>query len=85
MVRFSGLVFKFYVLVETLQKTFMARFNTINSQSEIASLNETFNNLLSTGYGSKDARFKAIVQHFRIGIAFMRTVNAAIRCESSEV
>lgn len=62
----------------------MARYNNWNHQTEIATLEETFNNLLSAGYGSKNARFKAIVQHFRIGIAFMRTVNAAIRCESPE-
>jgi hypothetical protein len=63
----------------------MARFNSYNHQTEIANLDETYNNLLSAGYGTKNARFKAIVQHFRIGIAFMRTINAAMRCENPEM
>lgn len=76
---------KVWILVETLQKTFMARFNSFSTQTEVANLDETYNNLLSAGYGTKNARFKAIVQHFRIGIAFMRTINAAMRCESSDM
>ncbi|KAI6209354.1 hypothetical protein M3Y96_00212800 [Aphelenchoides besseyi] len=68
--------------VESIQKAFMLRFSDDCGQTRLAAVEEMYGSFLSAGFGTKSPRFKAIVQHLRIGIAFMRAVNVAMRCDN---
>ncbi|KAI6244195.1 hypothetical protein M3Y99_00092300 [Aphelenchoides fujianensis] len=53
---------------EKLQKAFMLRFSNEPGRTKLCELDEMFNSFLSAGYGARSPRFKAIVQHLRVGI-----------------
>ncbi|KAI6185184.1 hypothetical protein M3Y99_01950800 [Aphelenchoides fujianensis] len=70
---------------EKLQKAFMLRFSDEPGRTKLGELDEMFNSFLSAGYGARSPRFKAIVQHLRAGIAFMKAVNSGMKCERADV
>ena len=63
----------------------MLRFSRESERIEVAPLDEMLANFLSSGYGTRTARFKALVQHLRIGFAFMKAIHATMRCKSDEM
>ncbi|CAD5229196.1 unnamed protein product [Bursaphelenchus okinawaensis] len=70
--------------LDELNKRFLTRFHSDQMHLPTMGLEEAFKTFIAAGFAHKSPRFKAIAQHFRIGLVFINALHSARRCEDSE-
>ncbi|CAD5234652.1 unnamed protein product [Bursaphelenchus xylophilus] len=70
--------------MEDLNKRFLTRFHSDQVHLPSMGLEEAFRTFIAAGFAHKSPRFKAIAQHFRMGLVFINALHCARTCDNLE-